>query len=96
MIFFRRNGEAGCTKVLADIDSDLPTPQPIFPFGWECGNADYAALLAAHLQKRLQDTIKTAHRLAYERGWRDAKSKKARKATEFANYFTEAAAAIAW
>ena len=97
MITFARNGNKDCTKVFAKIDTGLPTSAHVFPFEWDCVDAEYAALLEAHLQKRLRDTIEQAHRLAYDRGWKDAKSRKAKKATHFAAYFVKSAGvAVAW
>jgi len=96
MIRFQRNGQENCTRVFAGIQSGLPTDTPLLWFSFDCENAEHAALLEMYLRKRLQNTIERAHQLAYERGWKDAKSKKARKATGFANYFTDAATAVAW
>ena len=96
MITFTQNGSKDCTQVFAKIHTGLPTSTPVFPFAWDCEDAEYAVLLVAHLQKRLRNTIERAHRLAYERGWKDAKSKKARRATDFADYFLESADGVAW
>jgi hypothetical protein len=95
MIRIQRNGQKNCQTVFVGIEPGLPTETRLLWFALNCGNADYAALLEAHLRKELQRTIKQAHRLAYERGWKDAKSKKAKKATWFPFYFTDSAPAIA-
>jgi len=96
MIQFKRNDEPGCTQVVAEIHTGLPTATPIFWFSHQCGNAEYAVLLQRHLFKQLRETVERAHQLAYERGWKDAKGRKARKATGFAPYFTNNADAVAW
>ena len=96
MIRFQRNGQKNCQTVYVGVETGLPTETRLLWFTLDCGNAEYAALLEAHLHNRLRKTIERAHQLAYERGWKDAKGKKARKATGFALYFTDSANAVAW
>ncbi len=51
---------------------------------WNTGDAKYAELLSNKLQQKLWDTVEAVRKEEYERGWKDAKAKKA-KTTWFAS-----------
>jgi hypothetical protein len=51
----------------------------------------HASLLANHMQERLDEHIKKVRQAAYEKGWQDAKAKKAK-----CTYFDWAFHVIEW
>jgi hypothetical protein len=58
---------------------------------WECSNEVCASLLANHMQDRLDDHMRRVRQAAYEKGWQDAKAKKAKR-----TYFDWALWVIEW
>lgn len=82
MIRFTQHG----TTVKTIIEIDKESSKEIY-FYWECGanNQLYSQLLSELLQKRLSDRIESIRKEEYERGWREAKSKKKPKSQWFSS-----------
>lgn len=75
MIEIKRTG----TKVELDMTTYVPNyDNRTFQFFWECGGELLAGLLTGHLIDALWKEVKEIRNEAYERGWSDAKSKKAK------------------
>jgi hypothetical protein len=64
-------------QVTLSLDTYLPAlGQCTYTFFWECGQEDYADLLSQNFQTSLNNRIKDIRRSEYEKGWKDAKSKR--------------------
>lgn len=63
------------------IETELESCQPVFNFHWECGDQEYAQLLVNQINKVLGKRLREMAKRNYERGWRDAKSKKRKGAS---------------
>ncbi len=49
--WFERKGRS----VILDINTELATPTPIYPFDWPCADENYAELLTLQLNKKLYE-----------------------------------------
>lgn len=78
-ISFSRNGDEKCTQVITKIATDLNVEKSLLYFTFECGHQYAAELLRLHLEKTYHDSIQTAHRAAYEQGYKDGRGKKRKK-----------------
>jgi len=87
-INFTRNGDKKCTQVIAAIATDLDIEKSILCFDWECGTQYAAELLRIYLDKKYHDSIKAAHKKAYEEGYKDGRGRK-RKKLWFSGDFTK-------
>lgn len=75
MISFKR---MDCSAV-ASIDILVPYyNERSFPMSFDCGNEAYAGLLVRAMVNRMEAKLKAIRDEAYEQGWKDAKSNKAR------------------
>lgn len=81
------------TVLRAEINTDLACEKPVLQFEWNCESQYVVVLLQAHLNKQMWESIERAHRLAYEQGYKDGRSRKKRK-TSFGSEFTTGA--VAW
>ena len=89
MISFQRNGDPNCKTVFARIVADLSNvTSDRFWLHRDFETPAVAQLVCDHLNARMEELIARAHRLAYEQGWKD-KGARRRKATEFADGFTD-------
>lgn len=83
--FTRKNKQAAVVNVI--IDTGLDCDRPVLTLYWDCRQQYIAVLLQKYLTKQLKESIKNAHRLAYEQGYKDGRGKKKRK-TFFSGIFT--------
>lgn len=83
-IYFTKNDQnpETCTTVFAKIFTDLPIEKSILCFRWECESQYVAELLKQFLSEEFNKTVSGIRKIAYESGWKDAKSK-SKKKTEF-------------
>jgi len=79
MIYFRRDD----TKVIVEVDSQLPTRNPVYCFEFDCEDQETAELLQRHLQGKLQSLVERMRRQAYDLGWTDKAAKKRGKRKDF-------------
>lgn len=56
-----------------------------YQFDFNCGDPHYAALLTTHFNDRLASRIEAIRKEEYDKGWRDAKSKKVPKKNWFSS-----------
>jgi len=82
MISIGRHG----TKVKITIETGMATGGDLFLY-WECSNELFAELLTTRLQRKLADRIEAIRQEEYNKGWKDAKSKKKAKQTWFTSVF---------
>lgn len=73
MIRFSKDG----TKVKVRVDHGLSEDTHLV-LNWECGSTLYSELLSSHLQKQLEKIVQQVRQEEYNRGWKDAKAKKAK------------------
>jgi len=86
MLRVKRDG----TAVVIEVDTDLPhddtaDTESVWRFGASEEHCAAAELVTRYMHRRIHDAIRAVRQDAYEQGWRDAKSKRRRKATVFAN-----------
>lgn len=80
MIAIKRDGSVVVVVISARVEG-LGERMFTFNNGW--GREVSAALVAEKLQDTLREAIESCRRAEYERGWKDAKSKRATKRTWF-------------
>ena len=66
------------TKVILGFGTTVDVPKSALAFEWNAGSELYAALLAARIASDLSEAVGAARREAYNQGWADAKSKRAK------------------
>lgn len=79
MIQVTRNG----TKTQIQVESGYPLQSGYYYFNYDCGNEEFARLLADHFERKLIDRIDAIRKEEYNRGYKDGRAKRA-KATWFA------------
>lgn len=87
-IQFTKNDEnpRTCTEVYVKINTGLSIERSIIPFNFDCCSQYSAELLLRHLRFELDKSLEKIRENAYNRGWKDAKSKQ-KKLTTFFNGF---------
>ena len=80
MITIKRDNE----KVVIEVDTDLANDcaghtYSLIPFLWNTEQPYLADVLCRYIRKLLQDRVRTIREQEYERGWKDAKSKRAKE-----------------
>ena len=75
MITLTRDG----TKVVLRFDTTVQVDRPAILFTWNAGTELFAALLTRQVASDLSDAMVAARREAYNQGWADAKSKRAKQ-----------------
>jgi len=93
--WFRTNGDADCTEVVCEVETDIPVTESKPLFAFDCGDAMFAELLCARLNKDLTDAHEQTIKLAYEKGRSDGLAKK-KKLREFAPRFLEHDDDVSW
>ena len=81
------NGAKDCTEVSVKVNTDLPCEKPWIPFAFNCDRQYSAQLLAAHIASEMKSALSAIRRAAYEKGWADAKAKKAGKRNMFCGHW---------
>jgi hypothetical protein len=80
MIQFTRQG----TTVRIEVTGKWPLSKSYY-FYWECKDDDFASLLTENLRDKMHDEIRRIRQEEYNKGWKDAKSKKVVKETWFSS-----------
>ena len=60
-----------------------------YTFEWNCNSPEYAGLLAKAMRNGLWSKIGQVRQEAYENGWKDAKGKRAPKATYHSGFLAD-------
>ena len=76
MINFKRNG----LKVIAEIECNVGVDKRFFQFTLDTNDEIYAVLLQENFQAFLRSSAERIRREAYEKGFKDAKAKRAKDA----------------
>jgi len=73
--FFRED-----TRVKISFDVKIPKRDDrVYTFYWECGDENYAGLLADCIEREFDRRVMKARAEAYEQGYKDAKAKRAKR-----------------